>query len=416
MRELFRQLGPSIRGNVLAIGGAGAFAVVGGAGLGVDTVHWYLWTRQLQQAVDAGALAGAHAVAQDAAYDPAARADLTENANTEIVVEHLSSPPTSGGWAGDAGAVEVIATTSRTLPFSSLFLLSAPTIRARAVAAVANEGEHCIISLAPTGVGVNVGGSANVQLGCGVAANSAGSAAIYLEGSSWLGGSPLSTVGGIDSAGGNYPSGTDLQPYGLSQTDPIAGRNLEVPAEPAACTATGFEISPNQTMTISPGRYCNGLALKGDVVMAPGVYIVDRGSFYVGSHANVIGEGVTIVLTGSASSDVATIEIAGGSDLDLRAPTAAEDPYWQGILFFQDPMASSSLLSEIAGGSSLDLEGVVYMPSGDLRFAGNSGQHADCLMIVVNRVTLTGDTSLGNDCPSDYDDLNFAGRRIRVVE
>lgn len=416
MRELFRRLSLNIRGNVLAIAGAGAFAVVGGAGLGVDTAHWYLWKRQLQQAVDAGALAGAHALAQAAAYDPAARADLSENSNTDVVVEHLSSPPTSGDWAGNADAVEVIATTSRTLPFSSLFLLTAPTIRARAVAAIANEGEHCIIALAPTGVGVNVGGTANVQLGCGVAANSSGSHAIFLEGSSWLRATPLSSVGGIHNSGENYPSGTDVQPYGLPQTDPIADRNLEVPDEPSACIATGYEVPPNQTRTILPGRYCNGLSLKGNVVMAPGVYIIDGGSFYVGSHATVVGEGVTIILTGSSSSDVANIQIAGGSNVDIRAPTASEDSYWKGILLFQDPMASSPPLSEVAGGSSLELEGVVYMPSGNLRFAGGSGQHADCLMIVVNRVTMTGETSLGNTCPSDYDDLDFAGRRIRVVE
>lgn len=415
MRAVLSRLRRENRGTVLAIAAAGAVALVGGAGLGVDTVQWYLWKRQLQQAVDSGALAGAHALSQGVQYAPAATSDLNRNADTAVVVEQLSNPPTSGAYAGNSHAVEVIATTTRVLPFSSLFLASPPIIRARAVATSVNDGEHCVIALAKSGAGVNVAGSASVELGCGVAANSEGSSAVYLEGSSWLSATPVSTVGGIQASASNLPAGSVLQPYGAPQQDPVAGRNLAVPTSPSTCTASNFEAPPNRTTSIVPGRYCNGLTLKGTVNMAPGVYIVDRGSFYVASNAVVTGEGVTIVLTGSDSSNIAVTTIAGGATLVLRAPTAFEDPYWKNVLFFQDPRATSQL-SEIAGGSSLDLEGIIYMPAGNVRFAGNSGQHSDCLLIVANRVTFTGTTSLDNSCPSDYDDLNLAARRIRVVE
>lgn len=415
MKTFIERLGRETRGTVLAIGAAGVVALVGGAGLGVDTVQWYLWKRQLQQAVDSSALAGAHALSQSAAYENAATTDLNRNADTAVVIEQLANPPTTGAYAGNSNAVEVIATTSRALPFSSLFLTTAPVIRARAVATSLSEGEHCVIALAGSGVGVNVGGSANIELGCGVAANSEGTSAVYLEGSSYLNATPLSTVGGIQASTSNYSSGTVLQPYGSPQADPMLGRNLQVPTSPSTCTASSFEAPPNRTTSIVPGRYCNGLALKGTVNMAPGVYIVDRGSFYVASGAVVTGPGVTIVLTGSDSSNIAVATIAGGATLEMRAPTAVEDPYWKNVLFFQDPRATSQL-SEIAGGSSLNLEGVLYMPKGNLRFAGNSGQHSDCLLIVANRVTLTGTTSLDNSCPSDYDDLNLTARRIRVVE
>lgn len=415
MKALIKRLRRENRGTVLAIGAAGVFALVGGAGLGVDTLQWYLWNRQLQQAVDSSALAGAHALSQNAPYATAATADLNLNADTALVVERLVNPPSSGAYAGNSTAVEVVATTSRALPFSSLFLTAAPVIRARAVATSISEGEHCVIALSNTGVGVNVGGSANVELGCGVAANSEGSSAVYLEGSSYINAAPLSTVGGIQAGTSNYPSGAVLQPYGAPQQDPMLGRNLQVPTSPSTCTASNFEAPPNRTTSIVPGRYCNGLALKGTVNMAPGVYIVDRGSFDVASGAVVTGPGVTIVLTGSDSSNIAVATIAGGATLEMRAPTAFEDPYWKNVLFFQDPRATSQL-SEIAGGSSLDFEGIVYMPKGNLRFAGNSGQHSDCLLIVANRITFTGTTSLDNSCPSDYDDLNLAARRIRVVE
>ena len=415
MRKLLQRLKRDMRGNIMVMVGAGASVMIGGAGLGVDTVQWYLWKRQLQQAVDSGALAGALALSQGGGYDTAVRSDLTANANTTVTVESISNPPATGAWTGNTNAVEVIATTSRALPFSSLFLSSAPIIRARAVAASASAGEHCVIALASTGTGISVPGSADVQLGCGVAANSEGSKAIDLSGTSMLEASPLSSVGGISATPDNYPAGTDLQPYGPPQADPLAGRGLTVPTTPSVCKANSFQTQPSEVVSITPGRFCNGMALKGDVTMAPGVYIIDRGSFQVNSQARVRGNGVTIVLTGSATNNIATVDIMGGATVNLKAPTAAQDPYWRSILFFQDPRASESA-NNIAGGSTLELEGVLYMRRGNLDFTGNSGQHTECLLIVANRVSLSGTTQLDNDCPTDYSDINLSSRRVRVVE
>ena len=404
------------RGNSLVIAGAGIFALVGSAGLGTDTVQWYLWKRQLQQATDAGSLAGAYAIQQGSTnYAGAAQTEITRNANTAVTVEALRSPPQSGAFAGNARAVEVIATTSTRLPFSSLFLGVAPTVRTRSVASAVTIGEHCVLALAPTGVGVNVAGNANVQLDCGVAANSSAANGIYLEGSSHLDGSPLTSVGGIVSGTSNTPEGTELQPYASPQVDPMLARNLQVPTSPSTCTATSLVVDPNQTRTISPGRYCNGLTLKGNVTLSPGVYIVDRGSFRIESQATVTGNGVTIVLTGSNSGDIAVTNIAGGATVNLRAPTAVEDPVWRNVLFYQDPRAESRL-SEIAGGSNINLQGIIYMPGGNIRFAGNSGYAAECLFLVANAVTMTGTAAIRNNCPADYNQEDFSMRTVRVVE
>lgn len=417
MKRLLARIRSDIRGNVLILAGTGAVALVGGAGLSVDTVQWYLWKRQLQQAVDSGAAAGAYSLARGNDYSSSATRELNRNADStlSITIERLANPPATGDYTGDTGAVEVVATTVRSLPFSSVFLDVAPAVRARAVAAIVSGGEHCVIALAENGVGVNVAGSGNVQLGCGVAANSDGSQAIYLEGSSWLDADPLSSVGGIHYASSNVPAGTSVNPYGLPVVDPLASRNLEVPSSPSSCTANNYTVAPPQTVTISPGRYCNGLTLKGTVTMSPGVYIVDRGSFTVTSQAHVIGEGVTIVLTGNSPSDIAYATIDGGADLNIRAPTQSEDAYWENIFLFQDPRGSTRL-SQFSGGSSTAFEGIAYLPKGNVRFTGSSGQHADCLLLVANRVTFTGTTSIDNNCPSDYDDLNLSSRIVRVVE
>lgn len=415
MKAFLKKLLKDISGNVLMISGAGSVALVGGAGLGVDTVQWYLWKRQLQQAVDSSALAGAQARVQGSSFTTYATQELNRNANTTVTIESMVNPPATGGFTGNNLAVEVIATTSQALPFSSVFLATAPTIRARAVAATVGDGEHCVISLAKNGVGVNVAGNANVQLGCGVAANSEGSSAIDLDGTSYLGGSPLSTVGGIDYGNSNIASGTLLQPYGVAQADPLASRGLTVPASPAGCTANNFTVGTHDDITLSPGRYCNGITVRGELTLNPGVYIIDRGELKVTSHAEIRGQGVTIILTGNAPGNIATIDMSGGADVNLRAPTAAEDATWKNILIYQDPTANFPL-SKIAGGTELTMEGIVYMPKGDVRFSGNSGQHADCLLMVVNRANFVGTSSLDNNCPTDYDDLNLSARRVRVVE
>jgi hypothetical protein len=410
------RLGADIRGNVLALTGAGTFALVGGAGLATDAVQWYMWKRQLHQATDAGALAGAYALSQGAAsVDASVQRELDRNSNTAIVLRAVNTPPASGDFTGQASAVEVIATTQRRLPFSSLFLPTPPSIRTRSVAAMVRDGEHCVIALAPDGIGVNLAGTARVELGCGVAANSDGGDAIDLDGGSYLLGSPLTAVGGISSGSSNLARGTQLSPYSVAQQDPLASRDLGVPASPSACAANNLTVQPNRPpVTLSPGRYCGGMTLKGQVTLSPGVYIIDEGSFYLTSQANVTGEGVTIILTGSTPNKIATVKMDGGATANLRAPTPAEDETWHDILFFQDQDAEGQL-SSFAGGSSARLKGITYMPGGTLRYTGGSGHEAECLFLIASRVSFTGTTKIRNQCPDEVAD-QFAAASVRIVE
>ena len=410
------RLRSDISGNVLALTGAGTFALVGGTGLATDAVQWYMWKRQLHLATDAGALAGAHALSQGAetVTGPVQR-ELDRNSNTVIRVRAINTPPATGGFAGQASAVEVIATTERRLPFSSLFLHAPPTIRARSVAALVRAGEHCVIALAPDGVGVNLAGTADVELGCGVAANSDGQHAIDLSGGSFIAGSPLTSVGGIRGSSRNIASGTQVSSYSVAQKDPLAARDLSVPTEPSACTATNLSVQPNRPLvTLSPGRYCGGMTLRGQVALSPGVYIMDEGSFHLTSQANVSGQGVTIILTGSTPDKIATVNMEGGATANLRAPTQAENDTWHDILFFQDQNAEGQL-SSFAGGSATVLKGITYMPGGNLRYTGGSTNTSECLFLVASRVTFTGTSRIRNNCPRDPDDV-FAALSVRIVE
>ena len=405
-------------GGVLVFTGIGFVSLVGAAGLAVDTAQWYLWRRQLQQAVDAGARAGALSLIQRDGYENSARREIGRNADNtlNVTIERVSSPPGSGGFTGDTGAVEVIASTRQSLPFSSVFIDLAPEIRSRAVATRVSDGEYCVIALAPTGIGVRAIGTADVNLGCGVGANSGIQAAIDLTGTSWIDAPSFHAVGGIDASAKNIPADAELQPYGVPITDPLLSRELKVPAkaEGESCIKN-YSNQPKDNVTLSPGRYCGGMTLKGVTNLSPGVYILDGGVLDVASSASLIGDGVTFIMTGSGAGNAASAKIVGGATLDLTAPTGAQNPTWKNILFYQDPIGSSSE-STFAGGAELDLTGVIYMPNGDVRFTGNSGQSAECLLLVANHVTFAGTSKLNNNCTTDYAELDLSASVVKVVE
>jgi Flp pilus assembly protein TadG len=425
MKRKIAELRSCTSGNVLVLAGTGCFVLAGGVGLAVDTTQWYLAKRQLQQAVDSAALAAAHTLSQGGvdSYRTAGSDEITRNADSmTITIERLSTSPLNGDWAGNTGAIEVIATTSQALPFSSLFMEAAVTVRSRGVATAVARGQNCVISLAEDGVGINVLGTADIAAGCGVIANSSDDGAVTLVGSSYLDANPISAVGNISASETNYPSDTAILPYGVASADPVAERGLDVPTDPTGCDYNNERVLPRGSQTyspVSPGvarRFCGGLNIQGEVTFDPGVYIMDGGDLDIASTASVRGEGVTIILTGNAPGNVAAVDIAGGSDVQMTAPDADQDSTWNGILFFQDPDLGSTRESNIAGDSSLNLEGIVYMPGGDVSFLGSSGQSSQCFYLIAERVTIGGEAAIDNNCDLDIDGMNFQNFRIALVE
>lgn len=412
-----KRLRKDVSGNILLMAGAGTTALIGAAGISVDTVQWYLWKRQMQQAVDTGAVAGALAMSFGRDHNAAVTSEVGRTANTAHTIELVSTPPTSGAWTGDAGAIEVVATTSQVLAFSSIFLDTPPTIRTRAVATAVATGNPCVRALATDGTGIEVFGNALVNLGCPVSSNSPGGVSVDLGGSSYLDTNLVLSVGGIDYGSGNVPSDAALVSYGLPVEDPLADRNLTWHND---CPQNNFRVRPSETLTLNPCRYNNGLRIQGTAYFNPGVYVIHGGTLTVNSGAVMrmapgTTGGVTFVLTGNSANTVATLSINGSADIDLKAQTMAEDPLWGGILFYQDRI-SSDLSNTINGGSNINLHGAIYFPTSDLTYNGDSAQTAQCLLIVTNRVSFGGANNIDNNCDPDLTAINSSAFTIRVVE
>ncbi len=430
MRAFLKKLAKDVGGNVLVISGAGSLALIGGAGLGVDTVQWYLWKRELQNAVDAGALAGGQAMAQNANFTTAATTEVTRNRDNTIAglnIVSILNPPSEGGYIGDNGAVEVIATIQQALPFSSLFIDSAPLIRARAVATTITEGEHCIYTLSETDVGIKINGDADLNLGCGVASNSRDQFSVDFEGSTGrLVGTPISAVGGIDYTSSNVLSGTVINPYTVEQPDPLAGKFDMNDLSYSSCDQSSrLRVRPSDNVTLRPstgastGYYhlCADAAINGTLTLESGVYVLDGANFNVGSQATVVGDGVTFILTNGA-----TLSMAGGADVDITAPVASDPAYssfpapeFYGVLLYQDPDDDYST-SSLTGGAGANMNGIIYMPKTNLTFNGNSGMTSECLLMVTYTLTVSGEATMDNECGDFLPDPNNGALIVRLVE
>lgn len=400
--------------NVMFIAAMSLPVLIGAGGLATDTIQWTLWQKEMQRQADSAALAGAFAKAQGA--DPISNATTEINRYSLVALSAaptIENAPTAGSYAGNGNAVRVVLQTSQKLPFSSLFLASAPTLRAEATAAVLNNGNYCVVAFEnmPT-AGVIMQGNATVSMGCGIATNSTASNAVVAGGSSSIYATPVSAVGGLQSSG-NYASGTVLLPHSISQQDPFAA--LPTPVVPPGC-GNKLSIGPNETSpTVNPGCY-RGMDLKGTVTFAPGVYIIDGNSLDIGSQAVISGTGVTFILTSnnatSNPSTIATLDMNGGANVQLTAP--ASGPY-QGVLIYQDRRALDTGTNTINGNASSTLQGAIYMPSQAVSFSGNSGMNTQCIQIATRRVTFTGNNNIANNCPSGSGSSAFTGTRVLLV-
>lgn len=425
MIKFMKKLWNDRRGNAIVMVAASLPILIGSAGLATDTIQWTVWKRQLQRAADSGALAGVRGlvagqtpVGSCASNSPVGR-DLVLNNHVLLGNDNTSctaeNRPSSGPWASDDNAVRVTLSVQRRLGFSSLFLSSAPTVRASATATVVATGQYCVISLEETNsTGLTYQGSATVNLGCGMATNSRGTNAVNAGGAANVVASPIAAVGGIPSSTVFAPD-TVLQPYSGKQPDPFA--DIAPPSSFPSGNCPNFRVNSNasqSTLTanvdykpMSNGYYCMGdMTLNGNVTLPSGVYVLDGGSLSIGAQANVSCSGCTFIFTSrTADSNPQSIggisNINGGATINMSAPNSGT---YSGILMYQDrraPLQSGNQANQVNGNSSSTYEGAFYFPSQRLLFNGTSGMSTECVQMVARQVTFSGNTSISNTCPSN---------------
>jgi Flp pilus assembly protein TadG len=399
LTALLKQLLRDRRGVSAVFVALAATVLIGFVALGAEAGLWYAIKRQDQSAADAAAISGAYEVAAGQAYSDVCALAKRDAASNGFAFQSYScpgtspgctnpstgqmcanNPPVSGASNGDTKAVEVILNRQQNALFANLFL-SNVTITSRAVAKVNLPGYTCDLSLATTGTGISVQGSATLNLtDCGMAANSSDAAAISFGGgnndnltASWF-----QTVGNYNANGNpvldvptRLTNSTPVKdPYSCDPpTLGCAGRILypsQSATTPAVVTTTPAQSDPpcfaaTGNTTLQPGLYgkssgsgkCSNNTgsshapmefTSGTTTLCPGIYYLDGEdgngrAFYVhaggtvnmstaGSTTNGVTcpsngmNGVMMIALSLSGNKGGGFQIDSGATVNLSAPTA----------------------------------------------------------------------------------------------
>ena len=373
------------RGNVAIIFGLTVLPAVLMIGGGIDFSAAFRQKQQLQAAADAAVLA---AVGMPYGTSNSARQSMANNvfsANTS----GMSVTPTT-----QASGNNVTLSVSKAVPTAFLGLVHVPTItvsgsargnvvytntnQSSSTTTTTSNGKACILALDPSAtIGIQAQGTPTVNyIGCKAHTNSTSATAISGSGSGAVVGAGHRAVGSIStSVFSPTPTGG-----AAAVADPFATVGAYA-AAPAVYTPTFTPPTVNSSVpckhtslnlkqgafTLDPGRYCGGMTFMAGatVTLNPGVYIIDNGIFNVQSSASVTGSNVLFYYHGAA----ARMQVIGGGTVNLRGRKNGNS--YAGFLMIQHPDAWRGLDSNIQGGGSFTVEGMLYFPTQRLLVTGN---------------------------------------------
>jgi Flp pilus assembly protein TadG len=386
------------RGSIGIIVGISLTILLAFGGLGVDAALWMRAKSGAQAAADAGA---SSAAAAEFAGNPAARSTADALAAAAANGFHngmngvtVTVTPTT--HAGNP-AYEVIVAAPQTLYLASALPgLTAPTVRARAVAVVnfAAPAPHptCILGLSPLPSNIDVTFNGNTSVtanGCDVDADSPSSSSINTNGGGTVHAANVRTVGGV--SGGNIIVSGQIYTHQGTIPDPYAGRTIpNMPSFSSPNNWSGTIHNPTGVMAFN-----GDVNVTGTTSLDPGIYIISGGSLKSAAQYNVSGTGVTLILTSpTPGSDNGVFSITGGGALNISAPTTGPTA---GIALWADGRLPNKE-DKFAGGTTNGITGAVYLPSHDVKFAGNSNSTGTCMQLIAYNIIFTGTSNFNRKC------------------
>lgn len=407
-KNLARTLRNATSGSATMMVALGAPALIGAAGFGIDIAQWYMWKRELQHSVDQAAYAGAWAMARSESADTYATRALQEfNSNLSKTGDFNSEPliRIADYASGTQNSVIVSATASKVLPFSSFLTGKAATIRATAQASFAGGMSYhsCLISLTEEGSGTTIGGNATVRAQCGLAALSCDEEAIKIDGSANVTTDVIVACGTVTAPAANQ----DVVVEGVRGLEDIYA-SLEPPTNDTprtdACTGKGN----NRQASLLPGTYAS-LVVKCTTVLASGIYVIDGGTLDLTANYNVTGtrvmfvlkNGATVKLGGHGNGNVLRLTPMNASDF-VGTPYESQADKLADILIFEHRDNNAGNPGHMFNGNSNSLiEGLIYLPDGNIQINGTANVTSQCLQISAYTIDIRGNAFLETLCPTD---------------
>lgn len=274
----------------------------------------------------------------------------------------------------------------------------------RSVVKIKRGPPACVLALDPSAsAAVKFQGSTDISLlGCVIASNSRSSSAISRGGSALLTAACTNSVGGTSGISSSSNVHLDCSAPMENQYpsfDPMAG---VLPPSYTSCQS----VPGGKKKTLSPGTYCNK-QLSGEITLEPGTYILRGGRVNLGGNGVLKGDGVTIFLMEDAQ-----FSINGNELLQLTPPTSG--PY-AGISIYQEKSNTNTI--SINGTSDSYISGFIYAPGAHVFYAGNSTTTtSECLRIVGKTIEMTGNSDIKSDCTAQLGGREmFAGRYMALV-
>ncbi|MGG5887103.1 pilus assembly protein TadG-related protein [Falsiroseomonas sp. HC035] len=418
------------RGSVAGMTAVSFTVLIGFLGLAAEGGTWYLAARNASTAVDLAALAGAMTweaggAVVAVATDTATRNGFVTDGRTTVAISH---PPTTGTFAGNAAAVEVVITQRQEVRLVGMFVDAAPTIRRRAVAIANIDEQVCLLAL---GGGLELGGNSTTHATrCALAANTPAPGGIRIYGSASVRAAALVTTGTCSgcTSGDVWADAARTQRPVVTAgrvnpvTDPFAGLQGWTPSLPA-CRSGAVTFTSNKA-TLSPGAaICENLTIgtKDHLHLEPGIYYLRNADLTV--QGKITGDGVTLVMTGDADR-VGTLRINAQATGALRGPATsliAGHPEAAGLVAYRDARATnngSTKEVQLNGGATMQMFGGMYFPSSDVVVNGNSGiGYSSCLGVIGYRLSFSGSSDTDVDVSGCAGFTPFATlRTVRLVE
>ena len=385
------------------------FALV--ADTGLATVE----KRELQNAVDAAALAGAQELPD---------ADAAEAVAERFVEANLGTDPSdltiavTTPYDGDPTLIEVTVTGPTVKLLGGDYALGPETVSARAVARASNNygAGYTFLVLSETACSAfTKSGSSNLIINGGaVMVNSdcnggPNSRAVVRSGA----GDVITAANDHFDQGGFKDSGSGEFLPALSTVptivpDPLAGLMPPVVTEAAASVDSGGGPANPATLLVGeapltilrPGVYFGGIKihLTGDVTMEPGVYVMAGGGFGRSGSGSLTAAGVTIYntsdpfgdpeLEGAAVIECRVIDIRGSGATNISGPASGA---YRDIAFWQDPACDEPMSLE--GGEGVT-SGVIYLPNAEFQLSGSGGLGPVQVVSDTVKITGTGDLTI----------------------
>jgi hypothetical protein len=331
------------------------------------------------------------------------------DATISAILQQGTLPPQIS-IVGDENGVSVVAKATVDMSILSAVRIKSVGIEARARAVKVFEGlPPCILALNKSASGtITFAGASNFKAkDCVVHSNSTHGSGMTMEGGAMPVAAGFCSVGGVSTSNTITPTPRE---YCDRMKDPF--ENLPRPLT-SGCDYNNVSVDPKHNVTLKPGIYCGGLALKGTVKLEPGVYVIKNGLLTITSQSNVVAHDVMFFLNGTNAG----FSFDAGGTMDLRAPKGGS---YGGVLVYQDPTSNPGYENKLVGSSESVVIGGIYTPTQMVTLQGGSGfgQTSSFMPVIADRIRVAGSTSTTSNL--DGFDLvkplpkSFSG--VRLVE